>query len=828
VWGQVPPRNKNFTGREDLLDQLTASLDGQVTAVLPHALHGGGGVGKTQVAIEYAYRKAPSYDVVWWIPADQPSLILGALAGLTPHLGLRPATATGIKDAADAVLESLRRGEPYERWLLIFDNADQPEDLKEFLPKGRGHTLITSRNQRWQGVVETITVDVFSRSESVEFLAKRVSRAITGQAANRLAKELGDLPLALEQAGALQAETGMSVDEYLGLLAEKTRELLAEGKPSEYPVSMTAAWRLSVTKLNDIQPDALELLRCCAFFGPEPIPRDVFRRGIAPTGPALGAILSDPIRLTRIIRALGRYALAVVDPSARTIQVHRLIQALVRDDIPADERAKLRHDVHLLLAGAAPAQSSDQSRWPEFAALVPHLVPAQVQVCRTPEVRAFALTMLRYLNNSGDYPAARTFGELFIKQWTADSGEDHPDVLTAQWHLSDTLRYLGEYQASYEVIRPAVERARQVLGPAHETSLALAMGLGASLRARGDFPAARAIDTETVEFCRAELGPTAGRTLLAQNSLALDYGLASDYKRARDLHKSTYAEQSKASTGVTKANVLASWISMSRAVRLSGEYAEARFLAEDAYEFSRQELGADHPWTLRAGRELAIALRHTEATSDSLALARDVVARTGNFYGVIHPDSLAAAIALANTLRVRGGTEEIEEATAVTTQALIRYPTVFTPDHPYVHACAGNLAVLHRLRGDAAAARDLNQRSLDALHERLGRDHDYALTVAINLASDLAALGEVRQARELGEDTLARLRQVLGEEHPVTAGTAVNLALDLRADGAQAEADVLAADAAGRLAQSPGEEHPDTRAAQLGQRLNFDFDPPPI
>ena len=191
VWGQVPSRNKNFTGREDILDHLSAILDGQVTAVLPRALHGFGGVGKTQVAIEYCYRRASSYDVVWWIPADQPNLVLGALAALAPHLGLPAATATGIKEAADAVLEALRRGEPYARWLLVFDNADEPEDLKEFLPKGGGHTLITSRNQGWKGVVDTLPVDVFNRSESVEFLAKRVSKSMPQLMADRLAGSSG-------------------------------------------------------------------------------------------------------------------------------------------------------------------------------------------------------------------------------------------------------------------------------------------------------------------------------------------------------------------------------------------------------------------------------------------------------------------------------------------------------------------------------------------------------------------------------------------------------------------------------------------------------------
>lgn len=226
VWGQVPPQNPYFTGREQLLTQLRETVTAGRAVVLPHALRGMPGVGKTQLAVEYAYRNRADYDVVWWIPADQPSLVQSSLAALAPHLRLAPATASGVQDAAGAVIDALRRGEPYNKWLLIFDNANEPEDLNNLIPRGPGHTLITSRNHRWQNVTESIEVATFTRSESVEFLTKRAPKAITSAAANELAVELGDLPLALEQAGALQRETGMTTSEYLELLREQTRDLL--------------------------------------------------------------------------------------------------------------------------------------------------------------------------------------------------------------------------------------------------------------------------------------------------------------------------------------------------------------------------------------------------------------------------------------------------------------------------------------------------------------------------------------------------------------------------------------------------------------------------
>lgn len=825
VWGhQVPQRNINFTGREQLLDQLSAGLAKQVTAVLPHALHGLGGVGKTQVAIEYAYRHRSEYDVVWWIPADQPALVRSSLAALAPHLRLSLSPATGIQEAAAAVLDALRRGEPYARWLLIFDNANEPEDINDLIPRGPGHALVTSRSHRWNGVVDTLPVDVFSRAESVRFLSRRVT-SIGTSAADALARELGDLPLALEQAGALQAETGMGNDEYLELLATQARDLLAQGRPLEYPLSMTAAWRLSVSKVTERQPAALELLRCCAFFGPEPIPRDVFRKGIRASGSQLSSILADPILLARVIRDLGRFALATVNTHARTIQVHRLVQALLRDDLDEEEQGRYRHEVHLLLAGMAPTDPNDEAKWPAYAELVAHILPPKMPDCQAPTSRRLGLAMIRYLHLRGDFASSRAFAEQFLGKWIAASGEDDPYVLTAQWYLGDLLRDMGEFRAAYAVTESALARAPRVLDAGDETVMALATGFGADLRALGDFPAAFQRDTEALHVCEQVLGSNHPRTILARNCLALDYQLIGDYPTAKTLHQQAYDELSRATSMISKVDVLSSWASLSRAVRLSGEYTDARILAEDAYEFGVRELGSDHLATLRTGKELAIALRLEGDLDASITLARDLLTRSERMVGDADPNTLATATALANSLRAAG---QLNEAFTITDDLNERFPLIYQADHPYVFGCQGNHALLHRLRGDVAGALAHDKAALAGLELRLGRDHDYTLMVATNLASDLAAAGDAHAARELGEDTYQRMRLALGDKDPSMLGCAANLALDLRADGAAEEADRLAAMAADELARSLGPTHRYTRAAQSGQRLDFDFDPPPI
>lgn len=432
VWGNVPQRNKNFTGRDDILVRLRDGLAKSVTVVLPHALQGLGGVGKTQVAIEFAHRYAKEYDLVWWIPADQPPLVRASLAALAPQLGLPPATASGIENAATAVLDALRRGHPFSRWLLIFDNADQPEDLNDVIPRGgQGHVLVTSRNHRWQSVVETVQVDVFTPEESVEFLNRRIRGTLDPDAAATLAAELGYLPLALEQAAALQSETGMSTEEYLRLLKDQTVSIMDEGKSPDYPLSMTAAWQLSVSTLEQHQPEAVELLRCCAFLAPEPIPRDLFPRAAHELRPPLGDLLSNPIRLAKAIRELGRFALVRIE--GRTIIIHRLIQALLRGALTAQQEQRYREQAHILLAVGAPQDPDDDKLWPRYAELVAHVASTatQLEQSSNAEVREFAVDMVRYLYNSGDLGAAQSFAERFINAWKPVTPEGDLQLLRA-------------------------------------------------------------------------------------------------------------------------------------------------------------------------------------------------------------------------------------------------------------------------------------------------------------------------------------------------------------------------------------------------------------
>ena len=639
VWGHVPQRNKNFTGRTTLLTELRKRLMEKTTAVLPQAVYGLGGVGKTQLAMEYAYRYAHEYDAVWWVSADQPGLIRAGLASLAPRLGLTvPLDRT--EDAVAAVLDALRRGDPYRNWLIVFDNADQPEDLKDLLPQGPGHLLITSRNHRWQGRVETVEVDVFTREESLDFLRRRVPSMNT-RGADRLAEQLGDLPLALEQAGALQAESGMAVDEYLELFARNASKVLAENLPSDYPQTVATAWSVSRAEVERQNPLALELLRRCAFFGPEPIRRDIFSNGRFALDKPMRDFLADGILLARATRELGRYALARIDNNTNTLQVHRLIQLLIREELAEAEVDRMQHDVHQILAVADPGSPDDPARWPLYADLYGHIVASGVVHCHDSGSRQLFTNLVRYLYASGAFSAGLTEAEHAIEHWTEDSGEDDRHVLVMRGIKADLLWTTGRFNEAYELRAPTLERMRTTLGPGHEETLAVLNGHGADLRARGDFQAARELDEESVRLHR-EVFAEHPFTFYALNNLAVDYGLTSDYASALALSDQNYKACRVFYGRDDNLQVVLSLEAVAREQRQAGYYLQGRDTAVRAYELCR-ELAARgtiselHPWVLRIGRVLSVNRRKAGDFPGALETAQEIYDKYTRIFEPNHP-----------------------------------------------------------------------------------------------------------------------------------------------------------------------------------------------
>jgi TIR domain-containing protein/tetratricopeptide repeat protein/NB-ARC domain-containing protein len=303
VW-KIPPRNPRFTGRDGMLAEVRRRLHAGETTLTVQALYGLGGVGKTQLALEYAHRFAADYDLVWWIAAEQPVLIPEQLTALADRLGLP--TGPTVADTAERLLAELRGR---ARWLLVLDNAERPQDVAASLPGETGHVLVTSRSPGWGALGGRLEVDVLARTETIALLRARIP-ALSEELADKLAAELGDLPLAAAQAAGYLEQTDLPPADYLRRFRARRASLLARGDVVGYAGRIDTTWALSLERLQAEDPAAVQLLELAAFLAPEPIPLSVVGDHADLLDEPLQATAADSDALTDTVGALVGYSLA--------------------------------------------------------------------------------------------------------------------------------------------------------------------------------------------------------------------------------------------------------------------------------------------------------------------------------------------------------------------------------------------------------------------------------------------------------------------------------------------------------------------------------------
>ncbi|MFD2418293.1 FxSxx-COOH system tetratricopeptide repeat protein [Amycolatopsis pigmentata] len=819
IWGQIPLRNPDFVGRIELLEQLRRRLmTPGTTAVLPEALHGMGGVGKSQTVVEYIYQHASEYDVVWWIPAEHSAQIRTSLVDLAKQLGL---PESGSADAAvPAVLEALRKGEPHSRWLLVFDNADRPDVVSPFFPAGSGHIVVTSRNSQWAGVARTVEVELFSRAESKELLRRRGGE-LTEEEADQLAAALGDLPLAIEQAASWRAQTGMQAEEYVRLLDENRTELLETGAPADYQLPVAAAWNVPLARLRTDHPAALQLLQLCAFFGPEPISRTVFAGARdAPVPEALHEAFSDPIKLNRAIREISRYSLAKIDYRDNTLQLHRLVQAVLKKQLHEPEHGDMRHSVHLLLTNGDPNDPESTANWRRYAELLPHANASAANRCTNPWVKQLVTNLVRYLISSGDFHGARDAASQALAAWQETLGEDASDTLDMARLYAVALSRLGMVQEARTLNARTYERLRATVGEDDESLIRMGDAVAGDFRAQGLFEQELTAQREVYERGVRILGEDDPETLRLASNLASSYRLVGNYFTARDLDEDT-ARRRTYTLGENHTATLMSYCALSIDQRECGLYLEAAELQREILARYREIRGEDHPTSVGVLRNLAVAVRKAGRYEEGLVLAAEARDRYLHQSGEKHSNTVTATMGLAIDHRHLG---DLARSKELGEWSYRMFGEARGKTHPFTLIAGTHLAVTLRLLGELDAAQELNDFVSKTLRDTLGADHPYTLTSMANLASDLAALGRVVEAGELDQDTLERSERVLGALHPVTLAVALNLSLDLNQLSRADEAAILHTKTTNSFREVLGSDHPATLAAARMVRADCDTD----
>lgn len=812
VVGNLPPRNPAFTGRERWLSIMDTTFREPVSDGLC-ALHGEVGVGKTQLATEYAHRRQDGYDIVWWIPAEEPARIRDSLVELGKAAGLR--VDVDATQTVALVLETLRTSEG--RWLLVYDNLDRRSDIDGLVPPtGTGDVIITSRNSaEWATSAGAIEVDVFERPESIE-LIRHYGGTTSIDDAGLLAGSLGDLPLAVEHAAAWLANTGIPVSQYVEEFDRMVGQGPREGRPADHARTIRGLTKVALNRLRADAPATAELLELFACLGPEPISVDTLRRGT----------LRRATDLDHDARRLSRIALVKVETQARRIRIRAPFQRALLEVLEPDRLNQARSNAQRLLAAANPGFPDDPGTWPLHAEVGSHILAADLINAPEYDARVAVVDQIRYRFDIGDYEASLALGEAALAAWLTSRdpalGPDQELALLARRLVANTLRLLGETKRARELNRETLELLRNSphFGEDHEHTLCTANGLGVDLRIEGRFAEALDIEEANVQrHARVFRGDEDDSTLRALNNLATSLRHLGLFHRALEID-TQLVERCHRLRSRNDPRTLAAELNLAIDLYGLGDYRAILERQRETPAALRERLPSSHRWVLLGERVVAIALRKSGFLDEARELSRDNYRGFEARFGRGHEYTLAASMSYANALR---GCGEVGAARDLMRASVDLYQEVFGEAHPFTLAAMVNFAIALRAADHHQEAFTMDSFAFDALSAALGPKHPYSLAAANGWAKDLALAGKLAEARQLSERTHAMAREVRGEAHPETLAYAINLAFARQAAG---EGDTLDPQLA-RLREALGTGHPDAVGARRGVRVECDIELPP-
>ncbi|WP_197038649.1 NB-ARC domain-containing protein [Herbidospora cretacea] len=457
-----------FAGRGDALERVHTALTGPRSldvagaVITQAAVHGLGGIGKSELALQYADRHRGVYRLVWWIDADTPAQIQTGLAALTRALcvgshSVAAAQATTEEAAAWAVSWLASRA----GWLLIFDNVEHPDHLDPYLGRmAGGSVLITTRRDiGWHhlGCVP-ISVDVLGVEAATAVLAALIGPTSASPSElpelAALAQELGCLPLALRQAAAFITRTpGMTAPAYRRLLRTSPARAHAAGHPGQAVVAQV--WTLTRERIAGLDPLAPRLLALLACYAPDQLPIAVLHHLPG----------TDELRVGQALEVLASYSMITISPGRDAVSVHRLVQAVILADLREQERQAVRDQAGDLLAAELPEHPEVIGSWPAYRRLLAH-----ARAVLPPRSAAMG-QVIAYLKASGDYTTAKTLQHQRYQAQLDHHGPEHPDTLSAQAALAYYTGMAGDVVAARDQFAALLPIRERVSGAEHPSTL---------------------------------------------------------------------------------------------------------------------------------------------------------------------------------------------------------------------------------------------------------------------------------------------------------------------------------------------------------------------
>ncbi len=839
IWNIPYRRNPFFTGREEILDYLSTLLSANKVAALTQTqvISGLGGIGKTQIAVEYAYRYSERYETVLWATASSRHTLVADFMKLASLLDL-PAPN---EQEQDIVIAEVKRWlTTHKNWLLILDNVDDLKMIIDFLPmQSEGNVLLTTRLQASGSLTKNIEVEKMEMQEGMLFLLRRAkmltsdaslaqSRQAVQNQAEEIVNTLGGLPLALDQAGAYIEETRCGLQGYLDLYRTRRKELLRRRgtQSTDHPQPVTTTWSLSFEQIQEHSP-AADLLRLCAFLQAEAIPEEIIIEGAMELGPALSSIATDPLALNETIEHLLRYSLIRRSPEQQVLSIHRLVQAVLKDEIDNNLRRVWAERATRAVNRAFP--EVEQATWFRCQRCLPH---AQIASTHIEEYGLIFPEAARLLNQAATYLMAHAHytqveitlndlgkfyyiegryqqAEPFLRQAFAIRekalGADHPDTATSLNNLALLYHAQGKYREAEKYFLQALHIRQRVLAPEHPDIARNLSHLAELYTVQGQYKQAEALYSTVLSMQRKVLGPDHLDVAETLNNLALVYHARGVYGQAESLYLQALDIQEKA-LGQNHPSGAQTLNDLARLYRAQGEYAKAETFYEQALHIRKAVFGSDHPHVAQSLYSLAKLYHSQGRYLQAEELCLEALRIQEQKLGTAHPDIAYTLSTLANLYQ---GQHQYAQAEALYQRALALRESTLGKEHPHVALILSSLAEVYQAQGQYHQAKPLITRSLAIREGTLGQGHPYTAFSLSNLAEIHFAEGDYIQAKLLYEEARTIREQALGPAHPYTASTYDDLAKVYLTLGQYEEAESFYKKALSIREETLGAEHPD-------------------
>ncbi|KAJ5851796.1 FabD/lysophospholipase-like protein [Penicillium soppii] len=759
---QVPfERNTKFTGRGELISDLTQKLEQKSDVTTKIAIMGLGGVGKTQLVLELAHRMQEQC-AVCWIPVNSLANLQLSYRKVAQNLRLPGCDEIGV-DILELV-QTYFSDETIGPWLLILDNADDidlwtspltseagAKRLIDYMPRSRHGAIIwTTRDRKLatgvarENVVCVQQMDEFGASEMMQKYLIYPSRIEKDDCLlPGLLRKLTYLPLAIVQAAAYINVTGESLKNYEALLSnqdDEAVELLSEhfeddGRYADMENAVAKTWLISFEQIRRRSSLAFEYLGFMACVDPKDIPSSL----LPPSESLSLKQQSDAIGI------LDSFSFITRHEDGLAFDIHRLVHLVTRGWLKRNGELSAYHKQAVVRLSKLLSDTRQTNRiyWRLYIAHAQHAVGGDNECSR--ERVNLAQKCGDCLEFDGRYREAETMYQIVLEYREGVLGPEHPDTLTSVSNLGLVLNSQGKYEEAEAMHRRDLEGSEKILGPEHPHTLASVNNLGSVLDSQGKYEEAEAMHRRALQDREIVLGPEHPHTLASVNNLGSVLDSQGKYEEAEAMHRRALEGYEKV-LGPEHPHTLNSVNNLGLVFYNQGKYEEAEAMHWRALQDREIVLGPEHPDTLTSVNNLGSVFYNQGKYEEAEAMHRWALQDREIVLGPEHPDTLTSVNNLGSVLDSQG---KYEEAEAMHRRALQDREIVLGPEHPHTLASVNNLGSVLDSQGKYEEAEAMHRRALEGCEKVLGPEHPHTLTSVNNLGSVLHSQGKYEEAEAM-------------------------------------------------------------------------------